>query len=634
MMKKVTSKLIAIAMALAMVLGCMNTLTAFAAETIDGNRKGTITIKKYDSSTTNGEEGEAITGIGIPVDGATFSAYKIINYENNGKYSVDENYDDIIKLDDVVGITKEGSSYGSTDKLEAKIAELQAEIKAKGYTGIEKRTGEDDNPEGEAKFENLDLGVYLIQETSVPTGYTISSQAFLVSIPQWDQDYNDGKGGWNYDITAYPKDEKITIDKKIGQGTNKTESDSYSIGDEIPYTVTAKIPDYGYTLGTETSASPKKVTTELLEQGEELQNKGVTDPYKKYNDLKVVFTDTLTKGLTLNMSEIDNLQIKVLKGDSNGNDVTLENGALDSEEVKNTLKAVTDYSAEDGKADDNEGKNFVVSVTPNTDENGNAITVMTVTVSWSALEDYQGKEIQLTYSARLNEDAEIGDPNTNTVDYAFTNDPQQSFGDGRTHSDPDPETEVYTYQMNLKKLLNDKVPTSSEDVSGVTFKLYEGNSVDQSKCLYVKGNAGDYTICTDKKDTNMQDINPNSTGALTVKGFKAGTYTLEETKSVDGYTLLTKPITIVVSEVTENGKVIGTVNATMDGKSLVTTDAGDGTDAADGIFKITVNNVKKQFNLPQTGGSGLWMFTIAGGILMAAAIIFFYTLRAKRRKGI
>ena len=680
MMKKVTSKLIAIVLTLAMALGCAS--TAFADQpdpTKITGTTGSITVKKYESST----EPEKTN----PVEGAIFSAYKIIGY-SDGKYDVESAYKDddgnikkdddgniIIDLKKVVG--GPNTSYGTTEELEAMIAGLQSYIKnnniqatASGKTeadgsAILKKVSDPKNPN--LDLTKLDLGVYLVQETVVPTsgatGYTISSQAFLVSIPEWNQDVDDGIGAWNYNVTAYPKDEKITVDKKMGEGENKTTSDSYSIGDTIPYTVTATIPNYGYTLG-----NPNKtVTTELLEKGE----------YDKYNALKVEFTDILSKGLTLNMNHLavpdsenpdkilpSDLGIKILDKDNSvivdltddlNEGKSKADGAINDASV--TLKEVTGYSKDEttGK-ETNNGKDFLV--TTGLTEDGK--TKLTVNISWDLLDQYQGKQIQLTYSARLNEDAFIEIANTNDVKYNFSHDPQQSTGNPRTDITP-PDTETYTYQMNLTKLLNKESPDklSGVDVTEVTFRLYtvtddeEGNSIRTP--LFVKQEIGedekpvkdgDCTICTDATaeekitdDENKtfaitQDIHLQSDGSLNVKGFKAGTYELEETKSVSGYTLLTKPITIEVEEVTDltTKKVTGTVKAytkdgTAQGEWLTDEDGNE-----DGIFRITVNNVKKQFNLPQTGGAGLWMFTIAGGILMAAAIIFFHTLRTKKKK--
>lgn len=595
MMKKVASKLVAVALTLAMVLACANPV--FAADpdpTLITGTTGSITLTKYDSA-NGGKDGGAV------VPGATFSAYQIISYEN-GSYEVvkGKGYEDIISADAVVGAS--GSSYGSTDALEAKISELQNHINS---NNIEATGTADTNSNGVAELSNLPYGVYLVQETSVPAGYTISSQAFLVSVPQWDNE----TGVWEYNVEAYPKDQGITVEKTMekADGEGQTNSDSYSIGDTIPYTVTATIPNYGDVNG---STPPVKVTQQLLNKGE----------YAKYNDLKVKFTDTLSAGLTLNVSAVEDLGVKILNSD--GTEVILTE-SLSGTYAENTegLKRIDENGNEVGEYD------YVITKTvdPNT-----GITTMTVTFSWNALDAYQGKKIQLTYSARLNENAVIADPNTNDVKYNFKNDPQKDVGDAKGEVDP-PDTETYTYQMELTKLLNGKEP-GNVDVSPVTFRLYAGESAEGEALYVVKSASGVYTICTDKSvEGCTQDIHPAPNGTLSITGFKAGTYTLKETESIEGYTLLTKPVTIVVSEVEVGGKVTGTVKATTDdGKTWLTDEDGNAT----GVFALTVNNLKKQFNLPQTGGMGLWMFTIAGGILMAAAIIFFHKLRKGRRKGI
>lgn len=671
-MKKAASKLIAIAFAFLMALGCVN--TAFASEptqstrpTIDGSAKGSITLYKYDSS--QGGYNAENPDKSVPVGGATFSAYRIINYVD-GKYEVNDNFKTSgIKLEDVVGASGNNTSYGSTDDLEALIAQLQAFIKSNSSITVD-ATGTTES-DGKAtlgkKNDNntLPLGVYLVQETVVPEGYVISSQAFLVTLPEWNREEKDGEvvEKWVYDVTAYPKDEAITAGKEMVK-TEEDEkgedvevgatSDSYSIGDTIDYKVTAKIPDYGFTLGD----SNKRVTTELLEQG------AAEDPanFDKYNKLKVVFTDTLSEGLTLIMNDLtasenkkSDLSINVLGAGENGENVTLK-GAIVTKDNNVQLKAVTGYDKTTGKITYNNDAypDFLVTVdTTKKDDDENAVTEMKVDISWSALDAYQGEEIELRYSARLNEKAAIAIPNSNGVTYRFTNDPQQTTENPETTITP-PGTDTYTYQLDLTKLLNNVEPekVNGVDVRKVTFRLYVGDSTD---ALYVtktdeKDENGDakegvYTIRTDGKpegsdESITQDIHPDGKGALHIKGFEAGTYRLEETSSADGYTLLTAPIRIKVEEEFEDEgktKVTGTVKACIvnadgtDGESLVTTNAGDGTDAKDGIFKLTVNNVKKQFNLPQTGGLGLWMFTIAGGILMAA-IIFFHKLRMRKGK--
>ena len=119
-----------------------------------------------------------------------------------------------------------------------------------------------------------------------------------------------------------------------------------------------------------------------------------------------------------------------------------------------------------------------------------------------------------------------------------------------------------------------------------------------------------------------------------MKGLEAGTYELKETKSLKGYTILTEPVTILVEEVKEGTPAVVTQNVTahtLAWNGTVAEKKDELANAAEnGIFSITVNNAKNQFNLPITGGLGLWMFTIGGGIVMAGAIIFFSVIRKKK----
>lgn len=48
------------------------------------------------------------------------------------------------------------------------------------------------------------------------------------------------------------------------------------------------------------------------------------------------------------------------------------------------------------------------------------------------------------------------------------------------------------------------------------------------------------------------------------------------------------------------------------------------------IAKITVEN-KKGFILPTTGGTGTWMFTICGLVLMVGAVVIFAVKRKKAK---
>lgn len=74
---------------------------------------------------------------------------------------------------------------------------------------------------------------------------------------------------------------------------------------------------------------------------------------------------------------------------------------------------------------------------------------------------------------------------------------------------------------------------------------------------------------------------------------------------------------------TTDGSLTGAVVATIGDTTL--TNSVDN----DGIFTLSINNTKNRFNLPLTGGTGILLFTIGVGIVIAAAIIIFSQLRKK-----
>lgn len=80
-------------------------------------------------------------------------------------------------------------------------------------------------------------------------------------------------------------------------------------------------------------------------------------------------------------------------------------------------------------------------------------------------------------------------------------------------------------------------------------------------------------------------------GSLIFKDLEVGNYRLIETKSPEGYRLLTKPLDI---EVTEDNRLI----------------------------ELEVENEKSQYILPDTGGNGTFLFYLLGSLLMLSSLIF------------
>ena len=87
--------------------------------------------------------------------------------------------------------------------------------------------------DGKVSFENLDLGIYLVEETGAPAG-VVSGAPFIVSIPM----VNEASDAWNYDVIAYPKNTETKTEKTV------KDADKH-IQDEYTYTINADAPTWG-----------------------------------------------------------------------------------------------------------------------------------------------------------------------------------------------------------------------------------------------------------------------------------------------------------------------------------------------------------------------------------------------------
>ncbi|AKK04438.1 fimbrial isopeptide formation D2 domain [Corynebacterium mustelae] len=87
-------------------------------------------------------------------------------------------------------------------------------------------------PTGEANFQNLKLGLYLVTETNAPADVH-RAQPFLVMLPMTSPDNNNA---WNYNLHVYPKNQrqpkpvKEVIDAEVNAGHKLT----YTISNVLP----------------------------------------------------------------------------------------------------------------------------------------------------------------------------------------------------------------------------------------------------------------------------------------------------------------------------------------------------------------------------------------------------------------
>lgn len=366
----------------------------------------------------------------------------------------------------------------------------------------------------------------------------------------------------NQNIIIQPKTDVPSVEKKVLENTKYQQNDGFGTG----YNDTAD-----YHIG---DMVPFKLIGRIPDM----------DRYQTY---KYVFHDTLCK-------------------------------AFDAPAESNIKVSLSDSKATLGT--DIDSTLYTVSVITNTDGE------TTITVSFPNLKSVIGvakdKYIVVSYSARLNEKASIGQGtpgNTNEVYLEYSNNPKGT-GTGRT---PDDKVIVFTYKLDVTKVDGKDANTKLE---GAKFKL-----LDVTKTNYAKvDTTTNKFIGWTSNEADATELVSDASGLFKVIGLDDGTYFLKETLAPSGYNTLAEPIKLVISANINNGQnglgavtELTTIDVTVgnDPSASGATTAGN---SATGTVNITVEN-NRGTTLPGTGGIGTTIFYVIGGGLMVAAAILLIT---------
>ena len=178
-------------------------LPAAAADS-DATAKVPTITKNVGSLTINKYEGDKAAQDKL-LDGVTFKIYKVATIEQSTTGNRELTY----VWDKEFGDNKPSLNYAEDEKgsntknLYTSVSEkLNDTIKGK-LTSYELTTGDTERGQktGQVKFENLPIGLYLVEEKAAPAQIVDYSANFLVSIPMTNEAGDD----WIYDVVANPK---------------------------------------------------------------------------------------------------------------------------------------------------------------------------------------------------------------------------------------------------------------------------------------------------------------------------------------------------------------------------------------------------------------------------------------------
>ena len=326
---------------------------------------------------------------------------------------------------------------------------------------------------------------------------------------------------------------------------------------------------------------------------------------ESYDEYKFVFHDTLSNAFTL---ERDSIKVFVAEG-------TAANVEQFTPQVANLYQVAV------------EGQSFTLTIPDinQLDAHGNPANYVII-----------------TYSATLNQNAEIGlDGNENTAYLEFSNDPNGD-GLGRTAEDT---VIVFTYELAGTKV-DGETQAALKNAQFVLLnraKTEAAMVVDGKVKGWVKVDteaaAGDVQMPETYEEwvtLNQQHdgliLTSDENGLFNIAGLDDGTYYLREIQAPNGYNLLEDDVKLVITADTANGQDWNSGIAT-DALTGLTIAVNDGelqpgnTDT--GIVNVTVEN-NGGATLPETGGMGTTLFYIIGGLLVVGAgILLVVRIRMK-----
>ena len=609
-MKKI-HRVFALLMAAIMALSLIT--TAFAEPTIDPAKKASLSIYKYDITTASSDgawDTESYVSTGLhddaivdklskyAIQGVEFTYLRVADVTMNNEVVDDQRtvgvlygFDSSERSNAVlsaIGLTasdthksENGINYYTSDSLNN---ELSAALAANATTvknALESAVKDggvamtETDATGHTFASEMEQGLYLVVETRVPENVTSTCNPFFVSLPMTTID----GAAWNYDVTVYPKNQtgNPDLEKTVREAKNSTGKHNGSltdIGDGYAHTASASIGD---TVDYQIISTLPTITSKASSLSE------------------YTYVDTMSKGIRYNKNDV---VIEFFK----------DAGCTDK---------ITTWAEESDKfavAYDDAQNIMTIRMT---DTGLSEINEATTVYVDSVKHGYSDCTMRVTYAATLTADAATyGDrdnPNKVKLTWKRTNTTYYDTLEDCCH--------VYVYAIDLIKQFSDNNGTFGK-VKFIAYNDTDGYYIKAN----MEGEVYNVTGFTSNKSEATMLI-PNLKGHIILRGIEDDTYTLTEVATDKGYVLLRDPVKIVVTTKEDGtcercGAALLTASATVSGEPVSMTDAN-------AVVPLRIIN-NPGFDLPKTGGYGVWMYTVGGVLLLGAAA--FIAVKSRKHK--
>jgi fimbrial isopeptide formation D2 family protein/LPXTG-motif cell wall-anchored protein len=459
------------------------------------------------------------------------------------------------------------------------------------YTAVKTDVATDTN--GKITLDNLAKGRYYLQETGYTDGndkgyilnttgkfyFDIDENGKAVKVDDTiagkvdDASFTIDSTHATLTVTNYKPDIAKTVTKR--DGTTNTHEADYGVGDAVPYTLTIKVPENITSLKTFT-------VTDTTVKAQLIQNKG---------------------------------SVKISGKNNAGGDVTLAESA------------------------------YTITVAPDANN-----SVMTVAFTPSALTDVAGGEITIAYTATVQDTAVVagnGNVNTAKIVYSRKTNLTEETGGNKPYEITDKGV-VYTFGLNIHKTAKGGTMNGT-GLKGVTFDLYKkvdtetlnGNSkypfCGQEYAAISGDDAVKLGLTTNSAENwiKVKTLTTGENGYVSVAGLPSGTYKLVETKTVDGYNLLSKPVdaklNLTYAATWSTTKTYDDNGNQIKAETNTTNYTRDTAPVADPSAAIEIVN-RAGFTLPVTGGFSTLLFSGIGVLLVLAGVGVLFSLKKKSNR--